>query len=90
MAEYQGGEGKERFDQVEGDQLFVEKGRALKRDSEGFRIRFQVKGAVSRGGFDLKINRELADVEQEFRAQGLPLDTFKNFLQKLKVSVFLV
>uniref|UniRef100_A0A8R1E8C0 Translational activator of cytochrome c oxidase 1 n=2 Tax=Caenorhabditis japonica TaxID=281687 RepID=A0A8R1E8C0_CAEJA len=44
----------------------------------------KVKGAVSRGGFDLKLNRELVDVEQEFRAQGLPLDTFKSFLQKLK------
>ncbi|CAI2349833.1 unnamed protein product [Caenorhabditis sp. 36 PRJEB53466] len=44
----------------------------------------KVRGAVSRGGFDLKLNRELADVEQEFRAQGLPLDTFKTFLQKMK------
>ncbi|CAI5444595.1 unnamed protein product [Caenorhabditis angaria] len=44
----------------------------------------KVRGAVSRGGFDLKLNRELAGLENDFRAQGLPLDTFKNFLQKLK------
>ena len=40
---------------------------------------------MKKGGFDLKINRELAAFEQEFRAQGLPLDTFKNYLQKMKV-----
>ncbi|CCD73796.1 Transcriptional regulatory protein [Caenorhabditis elegans] len=44
----------------------------------------KVRGAVSRGGFDMKLNRELADLESEFRAQGLPLDTLKNFLQKMK------
>ncbi|KAJ1365886.1 hypothetical protein KIN20_026352, partial [Parelaphostrongylus tenuis] len=40
--------------------------------------------AVSRGGFDPKLNKELAGLEQEFRSQGLPLDTFRNFLVKLK------
>ncbi|WKX99576.1 hypothetical protein Q1695_014450 [Nippostrongylus brasiliensis] len=44
----------------------------------------KVKSAASRGGFDLKLNRELAALEQEFRAKGLPLDTFKNFLVKMK------
>ncbi|CAD6197576.1 unnamed protein product [Caenorhabditis auriculariae] len=44
----------------------------------------KVRGAVSRGGFDLKLNRELAGLEQDFRSNGLSLDTFKNFLQKIK------
>ncbi|PIC41191.1 hypothetical protein B9Z55_008697 [Caenorhabditis nigoni] len=55
----------------------------IKSKATNFLLR-KVKGAVSRGGFDLKLNRELADLETEFRAQGLPLDTFKNFLQKMK------
>lgn len=55
----------------------------IKSKATNFLLR-KVKGAVSRGGFDLKLNRELADLEGEFRAQGLPLDTFKNFLQKMK------
>ncbi|CAB3402238.1 unnamed protein product [Caenorhabditis bovis] len=55
----------------------------IKSKATNFLLR-KVRGAVSRGGFDLKLNRELAGLEQEFRAQGLPLDTFKNFLQKLK------
>ncbi|KAK6018786.1 DNA-binding regulatory protein, YebC/PmpR family [Ostertagia ostertagi] len=44
----------------------------------------KVRSAVSRGGFDPKLNRELAGLEQEFRAKGLPLDTLKNFLIKMK------
>ncbi|CAP33890.1 Protein CBG15714 [Caenorhabditis briggsae] len=55
----------------------------IKSKATNFLLR-KVKGAASRGGFDLKLNRELADLETEFRAQGLPLDTFKNFLQKMK------
>ncbi|VDM59397.1 unnamed protein product [Angiostrongylus costaricensis] len=44
----------------------------------------KVKPVVSRGGFDPKLNKELAGLEQDFRSQGLPLDTFRNFLVKLK------
>jgi len=44
----------------------------------------KVRSAVTRGGFDLKLNRELSALESDFRSQGLSLDTFKNFLQKLK------
>uniref|UniRef100_A0A158P9H0 Transcriptional regulatory protein n=1 Tax=Angiostrongylus cantonensis TaxID=6313 RepID=A0A158P9H0_ANGCA len=47
----------------------------------------KVKSAVSRGGFDPKLNKELGGLEQDFRSQGLPLDTFRNFLVKLKASV---
>lgn len=46
----------------------------------------QVTAATRKGGFDLKLNRDLAGLEQEFRAQGLPLDTFKTYLQRLKAS----
>ncbi|KAF8359461.1 taco-1, partial [Pristionchus pacificus] len=44
----------------------------------------KVTAATRKGGFDLKLNRDLAGLEQEFRAQGLPLDTFKTYLQRLK------
>uniref|UniRef100_A0A0N4ZG38 Transcriptional regulatory protein n=1 Tax=Parastrongyloides trichosuri TaxID=131310 RepID=A0A0N4ZG38_PARTI len=44
----------------------------------------KVKAAVKEGGFDLKINRKLGDLQQEFRAAGLSLDTFNGFLKKLK------
>ncbi|GMR41982.1 hypothetical protein PMAYCL1PPCAC_12177, partial [Pristionchus mayeri] len=44
----------------------------------------KVAAATRKGGFDLKLNRELAGLEQEFRAQGLPLDTFKAYVQRLK------
>ncbi|CAI4230575.1 unnamed protein product [Auanema sp. JU1783] len=44
----------------------------------------KAKAAISKGGFDLKVNRELASVETEFKAQGLSADTFRNFLQKMK------
>ncbi|KAK6043875.1 DNA-binding regulatory protein, YebC/PmpR family [Cooperia oncophora] len=44
----------------------------------------KVKAAVAHGGYDTKLNRELAALEQEFRSKGLPLDTFKNFLTKMK------
>ncbi|CAJ0598813.1 unnamed protein product [Cylicocyclus nassatus] len=44
----------------------------------------KVKAAALRGGFDLKLNKELGALEQDFRSQGLSLDTFKNFLVKLK------
>ncbi|GMT18028.1 hypothetical protein PFISCL1PPCAC_9325, partial [Pristionchus fissidentatus] len=44
----------------------------------------KVSAATRKGGFDLKLNRELAGLEQEFRAQGLPLDTFKTYVQRLK------
>ncbi|KAI6201828.1 hypothetical protein M3Y96_00883800 [Aphelenchoides besseyi] len=36
------------------------------------------------GGFDMKLNRHLAAVQQEFRSNNLPLDTFNNYLVKLK------
>ncbi|KAI6234999.1 hypothetical protein M3Y95_00005100 [Aphelenchoides besseyi] len=36
------------------------------------------------GGFDMKLNRQLAAVQQEFRNNSLPLDTFTNYLVKLK------
>ncbi|KAI6240064.1 hypothetical protein M3Y99_00490800 [Aphelenchoides fujianensis] len=45
------------------------------------RVRQAVKQA---GGFDMKLNRNLAALQQEFRANSLPLDTFNNFLVKLK------
>ncbi|GMS89119.1 hypothetical protein PENTCL1PPCAC_11294, partial [Pristionchus entomophagus] len=44
----------------------------------------KVTAATRKGGFDLKLNRDLAGLEQEFRAQGLPLDTFKTYVQRLK------
>lgn len=44
----------------------------------------KVRSAVAKGGYDIKLNRELAGLEQECRSKGLPLDTFKNFLVKLK------
>lgn len=44
----------------------------------------KVTAATRKGGFDLKLNRELTGLEQEWRAQGLPLDTFKTYLQRLK------
>lgn len=48
---------------------------------------FQVRSAVKKGGFDMKINTELANLELEFKKQGLGLDTFKNFLTKIRVRV---
>uniref|UniRef100_A0A914ZCD9 Uncharacterized protein n=1 Tax=Panagrolaimus superbus TaxID=310955 RepID=A0A914ZCD9_9BILA len=44
----------------------------------------KVKVATQSGGFDLKLNRKLADLQQEFRAAGLSLDTFNGYLTKLK------
>ncbi|KAK6742524.1 hypothetical protein RB195_010035 [Necator americanus] len=44
----------------------------------------KTKAAALRGGFDVKLNRELSALEQDCRAQGLSLDTFRNFLTKLK------
>ncbi|KAL6727380.1 hypothetical protein Aduo_009260 [Ancylostoma duodenale] len=44
----------------------------------------KAKAATLRGGFDLKLNRELGALEQDCRSQGLSLDTFRNFLAKLK------
>ncbi|EYC02327.1 hypothetical protein Y032_0100g3235 [Ancylostoma ceylanicum] len=44
----------------------------------------KAKAAALRGGFDLKLNRELGALEQDCRSQGLSLDTFRNFLAKLK------
>ncbi|VDK55943.1 unnamed protein product [Anisakis simplex] len=44
----------------------------------------KVKSAVQKGGFDLKLNRELSTLQQQFRASGLSLDTFNNYLLKLK------
>uniref|UniRef100_A0A7E4ZT02 Transcriptional regulatory protein n=1 Tax=Panagrellus redivivus TaxID=6233 RepID=A0A7E4ZT02_PANRE len=44
----------------------------------------RVKTAVSTGGYDLKLNRKLADLQLEFKSLGLSLDTFNNYLVKLK------
>uniref|UniRef100_A0AC34REI8 Uncharacterized protein n=1 Tax=Panagrolaimus sp. JU765 TaxID=591449 RepID=A0AC34REI8_9BILA len=44
----------------------------------------RVKTAVKHDGFDLKLNRKLADLQLEYKAAGLPLDTFNNFLARLK------
>ncbi|MFH4982099.1 hypothetical protein AB6A40_008808 [Gnathostoma spinigerum] len=45
----------------------------------------RVKAAVKDGGgFDMKLNRKLAAVNQDYKAAGLPLDTLNNFLKKLK------
>jgi translational activator of cytochrome c oxidase 1 len=44
----------------------------------------KVKTAAQQGGFDIKLNRKLADAQQEFRAAGLSLDTFNGYLTKLK------
>ena len=49
----------------------------------------RVKTVVRQDGFDLKLNRKLADLQLEFKAAGLSLDTFNNYLVKLKVSCFL-
>ena len=45
------------------------------------------KALTQTGGFDLKLNRELAAVEAEFKAKSLPLDSLRSFLQKMKVPV---
>lgn len=37
----------------------------------------------------MKSNTELAALQLEFRAHSLPLDSFKNFLVKLKVTFFI-
>ncbi|PAV60477.1 hypothetical protein WR25_10602 [Diploscapter pachys] len=42
------------------------------------------KALTQTGGFDLKLNRELAAVEAEFKAKSLPLDSLRSFLQKMK------
>ncbi|KHN86798.1 putative transcriptional regulatory protein [Toxocara canis] len=47
----------------------------------------KVKSAVQRGGFDLKLNKELAALQQQFRSEGLSLDSFNNFLLRLKVQL---
>uniref|UniRef100_A0AC34FEG4 Translational activator of cytochrome c oxidase 1 n=1 Tax=Panagrolaimus sp. ES5 TaxID=591445 RepID=A0AC34FEG4_9BILA len=44
----------------------------------------KVKSAAQSGGFDLKLNRKLADLQQEFRSAGLSLDSFNSYLTKLK------
>lgn len=46
----------------------------------------KVKSAVKSGGFDMKLNQQLVAVQQEFRAQSLPLETFNNYLAKMKVT----
>ncbi|KHJ95643.1 DNA-binding regulatory protein, YebC/PmpR family [Oesophagostomum dentatum] len=48
----------------------------------------KAKAAALRGGYDLKLNRELSALEQDCRSQGLSLDTFRNFLIKMKVGGF--
>jgi translational activator of cytochrome c oxidase 1 len=44
----------------------------------------RVKTAAQNGGYDLKLNRKLADLQQEFRNAGLSLETFNAYLLKLK------
>lgn len=51
------------------------------------RLLERVRVSVKKDGFDLKFNKELAGLQQEFRANSLPLDTFNGYLAKLKVWV---
>ncbi|KJH48809.1 DNA-binding regulatory protein, YebC/PmpR family [Dictyocaulus viviparus] len=44
----------------------------------------KVRAAVIRGGFDPKVNQDLADLEQKFKSKNLPLEVLRNFLTKLK------
>ncbi|KAK0420874.1 hypothetical protein QR680_014939 [Steinernema hermaphroditum] len=44
----------------------------------------KVKSVVKKGGFDLKLNKDLAAVQLEFKQQGLSLDAFNNALKRLK------
>lgn len=46
----------------------------------------KMREATKSGGFDIKTNSKLIDLQNEFRAQSLPLDTFNRYLVKLKVS----
>uniref|UniRef100_A0A0N5AKA1 Transcriptional regulatory protein n=1 Tax=Syphacia muris TaxID=451379 RepID=A0A0N5AKA1_9BILA len=48
------------------------------------RLLDRVRHAVRNGGFDLRFNKDLAAIQQEFRAKSLPLDTFNNYVTKLK------
>ena len=50
----------------------------------------RVKTVVRQEGFDPKLNRKLADLQLEFKAAGLSLDTLNNYLIKLKVGYFLL
>uniref|UniRef100_A0AC35TGQ2 Mitochondrial matrix protein n=1 Tax=Rhabditophanes sp. KR3021 TaxID=114890 RepID=A0AC35TGQ2_9BILA len=44
----------------------------------------KVRSAVKDGGFDISVNRKLADVQKSFKSEGLPIDTFNGFLKKIK------
>ncbi|KAE9553614.1 hypothetical protein FO519_003159 [Halicephalobus sp. NKZ332] len=44
----------------------------------------KVKTAVRQDGFDIKLNRKLADLQLEFKSAGLSLDTLNNYLVRLK------
>uniref|UniRef100_A0A1I7ZX26 Translational activator of cytochrome c oxidase 1 n=1 Tax=Steinernema glaseri TaxID=37863 RepID=A0A1I7ZX26_9BILA len=44
----------------------------------------KVKTVVKKGGFDLKLNKDLAAVQLEFKQNGLSLDAFNNALKRLK------
>lgn len=46
----------------------------------------RVKTAVKHEGFDIKLNRKLADLQLEFKAAGLPMDTFNTYVTRLKVG----
>lgn len=37
-------------------------------------------------GTDLKLNKDLAAIQKEFKAQSLPLETFEKYIEKMKVS----
>lgn len=56
----------------------------IKSQKTNFLLR-KVKSAVQKGGFDLKLNKELAALQQQFRSEGLSLDSFNSYLLKLKV-----
>uniref|UniRef100_A0A915CK97 Uncharacterized protein n=1 Tax=Parascaris univalens TaxID=6257 RepID=A0A915CK97_PARUN len=55
----------------------------IKSQKMNFLLR-KVKSAVERGGFDLKLNKELAGLQQQFRSECLSLDSFNSYLRKLK------
>lgn len=75
-----------RYEKTYTPEMFFFKGKMdmIKSQKTNFLLR-KVKSAVQKGGFDLKLNKELAALQQQFRSEGLSLDSFNSYLLKLKV-----
>uniref|UniRef100_A0A0K0G0L7 Translational activator of cytochrome c oxidase 1 (inferred by orthology to a human protein) n=1 Tax=Strongyloides venezuelensis TaxID=75913 RepID=A0A0K0G0L7_STRVS len=44
----------------------------------------KMKSVVKEGGFDIKTNKKLNDLQLEFKSSGIPLDQYNGYLKKIK------